>query len=110
MVEAQACGKPVLAGASGGTAETMLPGETGLVVPCDEPAPLADAVADLLLDEPRRLRMGQAARKWAVENFDWSSLARQAAGLLGMAVEEAAGPLIRETPGPTGTPVSTASE
>ena len=35
LLEAQSCGKPVIAGASGGTAETMQPGETGYVVPCD---------------------------------------------------------------------------
>ena len=47
LLEAQACGKPVIAGASGGTAETMQPGETGYVVPCDQPDDLAAIVAEL---------------------------------------------------------------
>ncbi len=79
LLEAQACGKPVLAGASGGTAETMKIPDTGRVLSCDGPDELAPAVAELLTDPDRRARMGRAARAWAVERFDWSSLARQAA-------------------------------
>jgi phosphatidyl-myo-inositol dimannoside synthase len=78
LLEAQACGKPVVAGASGGTAETMRIPETGLVVPCDGPDALADVVCDLLTDPDRRARMGAAAREWVVERFDWESLSRQA--------------------------------
>ena len=78
LVEAQACGKPVLAGDSGGTAETMRIPETGLVVPCDEPGPLASAVIDLLTDPDRLIRMGESARVWAVERFDWESLVGRA--------------------------------
>ena len=77
LLEAQACGKPVVAGASGGTAETMDIPETGLVVPCEAPDGLARVVAELLSDLERR-RMGWAARDWVVANFDWESLARQA--------------------------------
>jgi phosphatidylinositol alpha-1,6-mannosyltransferase len=78
LVEAQACGKPVVAGASGGTAETMRIPETGLIVDCEEPGKVAETLVDLLSDEPRRLRMGRASREWAVQRFDWSELARQA--------------------------------
>src|SRR3954467_15837443 len=48
LLEAQACGKPVVAGASGGTAETMQIPETGRIVPCDGPQALAAMVANLL--------------------------------------------------------------
>jgi phosphatidylinositol alpha-1,6-mannosyltransferase len=78
LLEAQACGKPVIAGASGGTAETMQIAETGLVVSCDGPDVLAQAVIELLADPDRRARMGAAARDWVVERFDWESLSRQA--------------------------------
>lgn len=81
LLEAQACGKPVLAGASGGTAETMRPGVTGVVVPCEEPGPLAEAVAGLLRDGPRRAQMGAAGREWVVGRLDWAPLARQAVEL-----------------------------
>ncbi|MCA9134355.1 MAG: glycosyltransferase family 4 protein [Planctomycetales bacterium] len=78
LLEAQACGRPVLAGTSGGTAETMRCGETGEVVDCCQPQPLAEAVIRFLSDPQRCSRMGQAARRWTVEHFDWDSLALQA--------------------------------
>lgn len=85
LVEAQACGKAVVAGESGGTAETMRIGETGLIVDCTRPEPLAQAVTELLSDVPRRLAMGCAARRWAVEQFDWEPLAKQAAAIFASA-------------------------
>ena len=48
LLEAQACGKPVVAGASGGTVETMHPGVTGEITPCDSPEPLTRICAELL--------------------------------------------------------------
>lgn len=82
LLEAQACGKPVIAGASGGTAETMRVGETGRIVPCTSPGPLANAVIEMLTNE-ERYGVGSAARSWAVEHFDWDSLADQAKKLFG---------------------------
>jgi phosphatidylinositol alpha-1,6-mannosyltransferase len=84
LVEAQACGRPVLAGASGGTRETLVEAQTGVVVDCTRPEPLAAAVSALLRDEPRREAMGRAARDWAAAHFDWNSLAQAAAEVLGL--------------------------
>ncbi len=92
LLEAQACGKPVIAGASGGTAETMQPGETGYVVPCDQPGDLAAIVAKLLLDPDGRTRMGESARSWVVERFDWDVLGTEAADLF---EKERIGPLLK---------------
>jgi phosphatidylinositol alpha-1,6-mannosyltransferase len=78
LLEAQACGKAVVAGDSGGTAETMLIPQTGLVVPCDGPDQLASVVIRLLGDAPQCERMGVTARQWVVDHFDWSGLSRQA--------------------------------
>ena len=77
LLEAQACGRPVLAGDSGGTAETMKRGETGLIVDCTSPEPLAEAVIDLLSNPTRLEQMGEAARTWVLERFDWSALAHR---------------------------------
>ncbi len=82
LVEAQACGKPVLAGRSGGTAETMLVGQTGVVVDCTKPEGLARSVIELMLDNNRREQMGHAGRKWVVRQFDWEVLSNQAMRLL----------------------------
>jgi phosphatidylinositol alpha-1,6-mannosyltransferase len=78
LLEAQACGKPVLAGDSGGTAETMQIPATGRVVPCEEPTHLAQAVLELLENAPLRAQMGEAGRRWVVDRFSWESLSRQA--------------------------------
>ena len=87
LLEAQACGKAVLAGASGGTAETMDAPHTGRVVPCEAPGPLADAVVDLLEQPALREGMGQRGRAWVTERFDWEVLGRQARGLFGEALK-----------------------
>lgn len=98
LLEAQSCGRPVLAGASGGTSETMRPDETGIVTPCETPQQVAEAVTRLLLDPLKLDRMSQAARPWAVDNFDWESLSRQAASLFGVDLLQPAdaGPSISE--------------
>lgn len=81
LVEAQACGTPVLAGNSGGTSETMELGRTGFVIPCETPGPLASFLAELLGMPERLVDMGRAARTWAVQAFDWEALCRQAESL-----------------------------
>jgi phosphatidylinositol alpha-1,6-mannosyltransferase len=78
LLEAQACARPVLTGASGGTAETMRPGESGVVVACDRPDEPAAALAELLVDGERRNRMGRAGREWVAGKFDWPVLAAEA--------------------------------
>jgi phosphatidylinositol alpha-1,6-mannosyltransferase len=81
LLEAQACGKPVIAGASGGTSETMRIPDTGHVVPCDRPQELAALAADMLTRPARLAEMGRAARSWIVQHFDWETLAQNAAQL-----------------------------
>ena len=76
FLEAAACGVPQVAGASGGAAEAVEDGVTGLVVarPRD-PAAVAAALARLLDDDALRARMGEAGRRRAVEEFTWDVLA-----------------------------------
>ncbi len=81
LLEAQACGRPVVAGRSGGTAETMQVPTTGRIVCCDRPEPVAELLIELLGDGNQLESMGRAARKWVEEKFDWDSLARQASAL-----------------------------
>jgi phosphatidylinositol alpha-1,6-mannosyltransferase len=78
LLEAQACGRPVVAGASGGTAETMRIPQTGRVVSCDAPDALADLVIELMSDRARLEEMGAQGRTWVVEHYDWAPLSRQA--------------------------------
>jgi phosphatidylinositol alpha-1,6-mannosyltransferase len=82
LLEAQACGRAVLAGASGGTREALREGETGVLVDCADAGLLAEAVAALLSDEARRQRMGAAGRRLTEAVFDFDQLAAKAVPLL----------------------------
>src|SRR6266487_188881 len=63
LAEASACGLPVIAGQSGGLAEAVHDGETGLVVNPDDPEAVATALKRLLGDQLLARRLGQAGRK-----------------------------------------------
>lgn len=78
LLEAQACGKPVVAGRSGGTAETMNPSQTGELIACETPDELAATVIRLLDAAQTREQLGAQAREWVVGHFDWRPLAEQA--------------------------------
>ncbi len=79
LLEAQACGRPVAAGDSGGTRETMDPGTTGVLIACDQPAALAGRLSELLGDRLRLDAMGAAGRDWIERRFGWDACARNAA-------------------------------
>jgi glycosyltransferase involved in cell wall biosynthesis len=51
--------------------------ETSVAVQPDEPQALADALAALLEDEPRREALGAAARRLAVDRYAWPDIARR---------------------------------
>ncbi len=78
LVEAQSCAKPVVAGDSGGTSETMIIGTTGLIVDCTQPEKIAAALLPLLQDDQRSTQMGLAGREFVVEHLDWQALSEQA--------------------------------
>jgi phosphatidylinositol alpha-1,6-mannosyltransferase len=76
FLEAAACGVPQIAGNSGGAAEAVAHGVTGLVT--DDPGSvddLADALASLLADPDARRQMGRAGRERAVAEFSYDVLA-----------------------------------
>jgi phosphatidylinositol alpha-1,6-mannosyltransferase len=93
LLEAQSCGKAVVAGDSGGTAETLKIPETGRVIPCDSPDRLAAVVVELLNNSDLRAQMGQAGRQWVVEKFDWTTLSRRAEELFHNGLDGRAGRL-----------------
>ncbi|MDQ6938095.1 MAG: glycosyltransferase family 4 protein, partial [Actinomycetota bacterium] len=57
-LEASACGRPVLAGASGGAPDAVLDGRTGFVVDGRRPGAVAERLIALLRDDRRRDRLG----------------------------------------------------
>jgi glycosyltransferase involved in cell wall biosynthesis len=61
--EAMSCGRAIIAVDAGGTAELLgRDGATGVLVPANDPAAMANAVRELLNDPDRRSRIGAAAR------------------------------------------------
>lgn len=76
FVEAAACAVPQVGGRSGGSAEAVVHGETGLVVDQpDDPGAVAAALGRLLHDDEGRALMGAAARRRATEELDYDLLA-----------------------------------
>ncbi|MCL6554171.1 MAG: glycosyltransferase family 4 protein [Firmicutes bacterium] len=69
VVEAMMAGLPVVATAVGGIPETVLHGETGLLVPPGDAHALASALHRLLQDADLRRRMGEAGRRRAMACF-----------------------------------------
>jgi glycosyltransferase involved in cell wall biosynthesis len=69
VIEAMASGKPVVATAHGGPLESVVEGETGLLVSPRAPAEMAAALARLADATGLRMRLGAAGRKRAVTVF-----------------------------------------
>ena len=88
VVEANACGVPVVAARSPGLVDSVRDGETGLLVQSGDAGAMAAAALALLGDEERRGRMGQAARRWA-QSFSWDEAALQTERVLQQALRGA---------------------
>ena len=80
-LEAMACGTAVVASKVGGIPEVVADGETGLLVPPDDPEALAEAINSLTRDPDRAKAMGVAGRERARTTFDWTKIAEQTAEL-----------------------------
>ena len=76
LTRAFACATPVVASDIPGYRDVMTR-DTSVAVRPDEPQALADALAALLEDEPRREALGAAARRLAVERYSWPDIARR---------------------------------
>lgn len=68
VVEAMACGLPVVAARSGGLPEQIQHAQTGILVDSDDDDGLSAAVERLVLDDTARKAMGAAGRRWVQDN------------------------------------------
>jgi glycosyltransferase involved in cell wall biosynthesis len=75
-LESQAHGVPIVLTRAGGAPESLIPGQTGLLLEVGDVEGLAQALVGLADDPERRAAMGQAGRSWIRERF---SIARMAA-------------------------------
>jgi phosphatidyl-myo-inositol dimannoside synthase len=76
LVEASACGVPVVAGNSGGVPDAVRDGETGILVPPEEPAAVVEAVCRLLDDPALAQRLGAGGRRAVETYYNWDRVVR----------------------------------
>jgi len=82
LLEAQASGLPIVAGASGGVCSIVGHEIGGLLVPPGDVAAFAAAVRQLLLDPDRRRRYGAAARRRVLAGHDLPAAASQLGAII----------------------------
>jgi glycosyltransferase involved in cell wall biosynthesis len=75
LLEAMACGAPVVSTAVGGCPDVIEDGVNGLLVPPGEPEALTDALDTLLSDPELRARFRTEARETVVDRYTWSAVA-----------------------------------
>jgi phosphatidyl-myo-inositol dimannoside synthase len=76
LAEASACGLPVVAGRSGGLAEAVQDGETGLVVDPEDVEAVATALRRILTDDLFARRLGHAGRNSVETLYNWDRVVR----------------------------------
>ena len=69
MLEAAACGRPLISTDAPGCREVVIDGQTGLLVPIENPTALAQAILQLANSPELRARYGQAARQLVVDKL-----------------------------------------
>jgi phosphatidylinositol alpha-1,6-mannosyltransferase len=87
LVEAQSAGKPVIAGNSGGTAETMDIGITGLIADCTEPACISEAVVALKKATEKGEFQPDTCRQHVLGKLTWAKHTEQARAVFDQTVE-----------------------
>jgi len=82
FLEAMSHGKPVIGPRVGAPSEFIHPREHGLLVDPSDPADVAKAAVELLLDNEQAERMGRAARDWVAREFSEERFRRRLAMIL----------------------------
>jgi glycosyltransferase involved in cell wall biosynthesis len=85
ILEAMLCALPVVASRVSSLPELVADGETGILVPPDDPDALATALGILLEDRAQATQMGAAGRRRAQDQFSVARMARRTAEIYGEA-------------------------
>jgi len=80
VIEASACGLPVVVTDVGGLPEVVRAEETGLVVRRDNPTALAAGLSRMLEDAALRRRFGEAGRAWVQSRYEWRDCVQMMCG------------------------------
>jgi glycosyltransferase involved in cell wall biosynthesis len=81
VLEAMACGLPVIASDVHGNNEVVRHGNTGLLFDLDESGSLVAALSTMMADPGRASEMGKKGRAWVVNDFSWNKVAQSYADL-----------------------------
>jgi len=81
LLEAAACGRPMVATNAPGCREIAIQDKTALTVPVDDVEALADAMARMAGDQAMRDRFGKAARALVEEKFSAEAIGREIVAL-----------------------------
>jgi L-malate glycosyltransferase len=100
LLDAMACGKPIVATDAGGIPEVVDHGVTGTIVPPRDPGGMARAIVDLLRDESRRQQMGQAGLARVKASF---TVERMVAATAKVYARAAGRPHVTDTANPSAT-------
>lgn len=74
LLEAMAASLPVVATRVGGNPEVVVEGETGLLIPPEDPAAIGDAVGKMLRNRSAALEMGRRGRRHVEERFSFKKV------------------------------------
>jgi glycosyltransferase involved in cell wall biosynthesis len=94
LLEAAAFGRPMVATDAPGCREIVIADRTGLLVPIEDPPPLAEAIATLAASPQLRARYGAAARELVVARMSARSIGEATLQLYRTLTEPAPAPVV----------------
>jgi glycosyltransferase involved in cell wall biosynthesis len=83
LIEAAACGLPIVTTDWPGCRDVVADGENGILVPIKDPTAVADALEILARDPDLRARMGRSGRARVERDFSLETITRQTLALYG---------------------------
>ena len=90
LLEANACGKPVIGGRSGGVSDALADGVSGILVDPLNPKEITDALARLLTDQDLARHLGEQGRLRVLHEFQWQQVSAYLLGILSAVRQEGA--------------------
>jgi phosphatidylinositol alpha-1,6-mannosyltransferase len=81
-LEANACGRPVIGGRSGGVRDAVVDGVTGLLVDPHDPEDIANAIGLLLTNPELARQLGEQGRSRVLNEFTWDTVGQRIRGIL----------------------------